>query len=308
VRPFRRAAPDPERQLRDRLDAAYRAFDAERWDEAAPELARAVEAARVVGVAREDLATWVFDLALIHKFRRDWPAAVTTGLQAADLAPADQGEPAWWNLGIAATAVHDWATARRAWTKYGVDIPSGDGPIDGDFGPTPVRIETVDGAEVVWCRRIDPARAVIESIPLPGSGRRWGETVLHDGVPHGERVVGGRTYSVFDELEVWAPSEVPVQAVQLRVAADADVGALSQLAAESGLAAESWETVQVLCAACSEGRVDSDASHEHAPSESVPGRCRVGIAATAGDADRLLQRWIQAAPARRGAGTLETVA
>ena len=82
----------------------------------------------------------------------------------------------------------------------------------------------------------------------------------------------------------------------------------SELAEASGLAAESWETVQVLCAACSEGRVDSDASHDHAPSESAPGRCQVGIAATAGDADRLLQRWIQAAPARRGAGTLETVA
>jgi hypothetical protein len=305
---FRRATPDPGRQLRDRLEAAYRAFDAGRWDEAAAELAGAVEAARVVGAAREELAVWVFDLALTHKFRHDWRAAVSSGLQAAELAPAGQGEPAWWNLGIAATAVHDWATARRAWTKYGVDIPSGEGPIEGDFGRTPVRIDTPDGGEVVWCRRIDPARAVIESVPIPGSGRRWGETVLHDGVPHGERVVGGRTYSVFDELEVWAASEVPVQAVELRVAGDADVEALSELAEASGLAAESWETVQMLCAACSEGRVDSDASHEHAPSESAPGRCQVGIAATEADADRLLRRWIEAAPARRGAGSLETVA
>jgi len=68
------------------------------------------------------------------------------------------------------------------------------------------------------------------------------------------------------------------------------------------------ETVQVLCAACSEGRVDSDPSHDHTPSESGAGRCQVGIAATADDADRLLQRWIQAAPARRGAGSPETVA
>ena len=161
---------------------------------------------------------------------------------------------------------------------------------------------------MVWCRRIDPARGLIESVPLPGSGRRFGEIVLHDGVPHGERVVAGRTYSVFDELEIWAASDVPVQAVEVRVAAAADVEALSELAAASGLVAESWGTVQALCAACSEGRVDSDASHDHAPSESGSGRCQVGIAATAGDADHLLQRWIQAAPARRGAGSPETVA
>jgi len=69
---------------------------------------------------------------------------------------------------------------------------------------------------------------------------------------------------------MWAGYEVPVQAVEVRVATDADVEALSELAEASDLAAESWETT--------------------------------------GDADRLLQRWIEAAPARRGAGTLETVA
>jgi hypothetical protein len=305
---FGRGAPNPDAQLRDHLDAAYLAFDAGKWDAAATELARAVEAATALGVAREDLATWAFDLALVHKFRRDWPAAVTTGLQAAELAPAGEGEPAWWNLGIAATAVHDWATARRAWTAYGVNIPAGHGPIQGDFGPTPVRIDTREGAEVVWCRRIDPARVVVESIPLPGSGRRWGEILLHDGVPHGERVVNGQTFSVFDELAVWAASEVPVHTVELRVATAADVDALRELAEASGLAVESWETVRALCAACSEGRVDSDASHDHAPSESESGRCKVGIAATTADADRLIRRWIEADPARRGASALETVA
>ena len=143
---FRRGAADPARQLRDHHDAAYQAFDAQRWDEAAAELARTVEAARVVGVPREDLASLAFDLALVHKFRRDWPAAVTTGLQAAELAPAGPEQPAWWNLGIAATAVHDWATARRAWTAYGVDIPTGHGPIAADLGLTPVRIDTREGA------------------------------------------------------------------------------------------------------------------------------------------------------------------
>ena len=305
---FRRAgAPDGD-ALHDLLVAAYRAFDAQEWDAAAAGLVLVVETARSRDVPQRDLAGWVFDLALTHKFRRDWHATLTVGLEAAELAPAGEGEPAWWNLGIAATALHDWATARRAWTRYGVQLPTGDGPVDGNFGRAPVRIRTRAGAEVVWCERLDPARGKIENIPLPGSGRRWGEIVLHDGVPSGERQVDGRTYSVFDELALWAPSPVPVQAVELRVDGDHDVDALCELAHEAGFAAESWESVRMLCAGCSEGLVGDTHVHGPAQDEGAPGRCRVGVAAPLEEAHDLLRTWISAAPARRGAGTPETVA
>lgn len=300
----------PSERLLALLAQAYDAWDREDWQPAAAGLAAVVDAADAEQAPREELAGWVFDLALAHKHLRDWPAARQHGLAAADLAPDRPGEPAWWNLGIAATALRDWPTARLAWTRYGVDLPPGEGEIHGDFGNTPVRISSATGPEVVWCRRIDPARAEVLNVPVPGSGRRCGEIVLHDGVPAGERVSGGRTYSVFDEIELWAPSDTPVQAVTLRLASEDDLEALVEVAAAEDVTVEAWETVTPLCAACSAGRVDQDSPHEHdiAAGPQVGGRTTVGVAASPDVTARLLARWVDVDPESRGAGTPEAVA
>ena len=301
---------DPSDRLQALLDRAYRDWDDEDWRAAADGLADVVAAAREEAVPREDLAGWVFDLALAHKFLRDWPAARRHGMEAARLAPDEPGQPAWWNLGIAATALHDWPTAREAWTRYGVDVPPGEGPIEGSFGHTPVRIRTPEGNEVVWCRRLDPARAVILNVPLPGSGRRCGEIVLHDGVPNGERLSGGRTYSVFDEIELWAPSDTPVQSVAVRVGTDEDVTALVALGEADDVVVEAWHTVTPLCDACSTGRVDQDNGHTHDETDGalLGGRTTVGVAASSEATAALLARWVGEDPAARGAGTPEAVA
>src|SRR5688572_27443633 len=161
---------------------------------------------------RRDAAAW-FDAALQAKWRRDWAEAVALNLQAVEAAGlrdddgSSTGDPTWWNLGIAATALHDWSTAERAWRAYGV-------PDDVEWGMTPVRVDPAGEPEVVWCQRLDPARARIENVPLPDSGRSWGDIVLHDGVPNGERVVGARVYPVFDEIEVWEASSVPTRSAE----------------------------------------------------------------------------------------------
>src|SRR6478672_8515682 len=49
-----------------------------------------------------------FDVALYHKFLRNWDKAYELGKQAAARAGAGEQEPAYWNLGIAATMVRDW--------------------------------------------------------------------------------------------------------------------------------------------------------------------------------------------------------
>jgi hypothetical protein len=300
----------PSERLSALLESAYDAWDREDWQPAAERLAELVTTARAESAPRDELAGWVFDLALAHKFLRDWPAAREHGRTAAELAPDEPGQPAWWNLGIAATALHDWPTARQAWTRYGVDVPPGDGPIEGRYGRTPVRIRTAEGHEVVWCRRLDPARAEVLNVPLPGSGRRWGEIVLHDGVPTGERVSEGHTYSVFDEIELWAPSEVPVHSVTLRVAADDDLDALVEVAAADDVTVEAWSTVTPLCAACSTGHVDQDQPHDHDMSDGplVGSRTTVGVAASLDVTTELLARWVAVDPQSRGAGTPEAVA
>ncbi len=129
-----------------------------------------------------------------------------------------------------------------------------------DLGSAAVRLSPEGEAEVVWGRRLDPARIEVLSIPLPSSGRRWGEVVLHDGVPHGERTTtSGHAYPVFDEIELWAPSPVPTWVVLLEAATEADRDALEQLAADAGFAAEDWSSsVRLLCRMCSESRMPSD--------------------------------------------------
>ena len=145
-----------------------------------------------------------FDAALANKFLRNWPKAYELGRQAALRAGEPEGNPAWWNLGIAATMVGDWGTAREAWTNYGVPLHPGEGEIEDGFGTALVRLDPDGDAEVVWVRRICPTRARVLSVPY--GERRFGEIVVHDGAPTGERRVDGHTFAVFDELALWQAS------------------------------------------------------------------------------------------------------
>jgi hypothetical protein len=140
----------------DKLNERGRALaDAGDWDAALSCYRRAVE--RVPSFE----PAW-FNMALVHKRRRHWTDALDCNQRAASLG-GEQGDPAWWNLGIAATALRRWDVARTAWQRF----------------------------EVVWGQRIDPARIVVKNVPLPQSGHRWGDIVLHDGAPNGLLQNGG---------------------------------------------------------------------------------------------------------------------
>ncbi len=172
--------------------------------------------------------------------------------------------PAWWNLGIAATALQDWETAREAWSRYGIDVPDGSGPIEMDLGAVPIRVSPAQHPEVVWCRRIDPARAVVRSVPTAASGRGCGDTVLHDGAANGHRMHGGREVPVFDELELLAPGGLHTFAVKLIAPTRADLEAFESLSVDDELVVEDWaSSIEWLCKKCSEGT-----PHEHAPQPS----------------------------------------
>ncbi|MGD9482417.1 hypothetical protein WDH52_04015 [Streptomyces sp. TRM70308] len=261
---FGRARQRPSTDWRLATDRAFTLIGDGHYEDAGELLTRAA-----------DLEPWLseswFNLALLHKFRHDWEQARTAGLRAVALLDRATGAPDWWNVGIAATALQDWPLARRAWQAYGLKVPTdavggtGTGePTGMRLGSAAVRLSPEGESEVVWGRRLDPARIAVQSIPLPSSGRRWGEVVLHDGVPHGERTVsggGGRpsAYPVFDEIELWAPSPVPTWVVLLEAATEADREALERLAAEAGFAAEDWSSsVRLLCRSCSESRMASD--------------------------------------------------
>jgi hypothetical protein len=209
--------------------------------------------------------------------------------RAGELNPKPEN-PAWWNLGIAATALRDWDLARQAWISYGVRLPAGDGPIQADFGWAPVRIDPEGEPEVVWGRRIDPARVVIENIPFPESGHRHGDVVLHDGDPRGEREVDGRTYPVFNEIELWQASGIPTVVGELMCPEESDARAALDTCEAAGLKAEDWSgSVRILCRACSEGR-----PHRRHDSSGPPGwqqRRSFGFAAEAQAVRAVLEKW-----------------
>ncbi len=252
--------------------------------------------------------------------------------RALDLIPAERraGEPAAWNLGIAATARRDWRTARAAWTAYGATVDGAtdrptdgpadgptdgptDGPVAADLGPSPLRLNPppryrgqtpvrVDGrtwdTEVVWGRRIDPARIEVLSVPLPASGHRHRDVVLHDGVPEGTRRLGDEELPVFDEIELWERSPRPTLSVVV-TAADQDVAALLSALEDAGVVAEDWTSaVHHLCEACSRGSVGA---HDHPAVPPADTGRTIGISAFPADAEPVLDAWVAAGPGRHRA-------
>lgn len=229
-----------------------------------------------------------YNLGLLHKYQHEWCESLRCNQQAVALNPNDEG--AWWNLGIAATALGNWTEARRAWERYGIEIPAGEGPIEMQLGTTPIRLNPDGDGEVVWCRRIDPARAIIQNVLLPDSRHRYGDLLLQDGAPNGYRKFGEREVPVFDELEILQPSKFGTFVITLDNVTDAEVDALIKLLDEHRLASEDWSTsIRLLCKACSEGR-PFDEAHQHKPLQ-IDNR-RLGVAALSGDQLHvILQQW-----------------
>ena len=239
-----------------------------------------------------------FNLGLAYKLNADWSNSVRANRRAAALDQA--GEEAHWNLGVAATALRDWASAREAWRDLGLDPPPGDGPPEfANLGITPVRLNaTGDGTEVVWGTRVDPCRARIESVPLPESGHRWGDVILHDVVPNGRRTIGERTWSVFDELIRMDPSASATFESNLTVPTDEDGAELQERFAALDAGAEDWTgSIEMLCAQCSVSDV-----HRHAsPDDPTPIRMVVRRYGFGGDREVIasaLEGWSRAGAGR----------
>jgi tetratricopeptide (TPR) repeat protein len=196
-----------------------------------------------------------FNLGVLYKWQGRFDESRRCVERCLELQP-DDNEGAIWNLGIATTALGDWPAARAAWKRYGIAIPDGDGPIEMNVGFTPIRLK-VDPPEVVWCDRIDPARAIVRSVPSPPSGRRYGDLVLHDGEPAGTREYRGQEVDVFDELVLLEPSRYQTHVLE---ASAPTLGAYIELmealeADHEGNELEDWSmSFRYLCKECSEGK------------------------------------------------------
>jgi hypothetical protein len=190
---------------------------------------------------------------LTHKYLLDWPASLKHNLAA--IALNDKiGEAEHWNAAIAATALGEWAQVRALWHAVGIGLPEGTGPIVGDFGVAVVRLHPWNGGETVWMRRIDPVRARLLNVPLPESGHRFGDIVLHDGASTGFRWDGEYKVHVFNELQRLEPSDFATHVVFVHSPRAEDLDALRNATAPGIGYVEDWtDSVRHLCLRCSYG-------------------------------------------------------
>ena len=274
------------------VEGIHRRFDEGRAALDAGDTERAISVfEHVTAMAPANGHAW-FNLGLAYKLKRDWGNSVRCNRRAAEINPANL--EAIWNLGVAATAMEDWEAARWAWRGIGIDPGPGTGPPSLQLGPSPIRLTT---GEVVWADRVDPCRARIANVPLPESGHRWGDVVLHDVVPRGERQAWGRSWGVFDELIRMEHGALATLEAELTVPTNEDGLALHQAAADHHIGAEDWmASVRWLCRTCSLG-----SPHEHNGDEVVPiwqPQRRYGFAGPIGEVERVLAAWADGATGR----------
>jgi hypothetical protein len=268
-------------------------------------------AAEMLRVAPGSFYAW-FHAGLLSKALGRWAESLERNARAVELFTAVEAadfegvNPAAWNMGIAATALGDWSSARRAWETYGIEgLGTGFEPIDTDFGPAPIRLNpdrpsmphqvlpSVGTTEVVWCWRKSPAHAVIANVPLPDSGHRFKDVVLHDGEPRGFRRVGRRKLAVFDQLVRLEDSGFPTWEAQVAGAGAEDLVELTDLLEGQGLGADDWSGMRQLCPECSHGT--PDASHHHAPA--AKDVARLGLAGPEHELATAVASWRASRPA-----------
>lgn len=215
----------------------------------------------LLAAAPEDPA-YHYMLGLVCKYLRDWPASLHHNLRALALhgeAGEDDGEAPRWNAAIAATALGDWAEARRQWAGCGIDVPGDDGPIDTNFGVASLRLEAWGQAETVFARRIDPVRAQVINVPLPDSGYRYGDIVLHDGASTGQRRFHQSMVPVLNALQRMETSAYPTFAVFVNCPQRTDLDALIEARVPGITFVEDWtDSIVHYCLRCSHG-----APHRH---------------------------------------------
>ncbi len=177
-------------------------------------------------------------LSMIYKTRSEWHPSLYYSRKAIEINPFD--ESAWQNLAIAATALKKWLIARNAWNHLGFEFPKNNKAIKMNLGRIPVRINSNSKPEIIWATRIDPARAIIESIPQPSSDRRFQDVVLVDATVSGYHIKNGKKIPVYDELQLLKPSRKWTFVTLLKTSNPADILALDRLCAKARLGFDNW--------------------------------------------------------------------
>jgi hypothetical protein len=277
-----------------RRDKAAALNDQAREAQEKGELERAIELYERAAAVDPRWGVPLYNLGLVYKNQRNWKKSVTYNRRATTLDP--KNDAAWWNLGIAATALGRWNLAREAWRGFGVTVPDGEGPIDLPCGFGPIRLNPGGDGEVVWGFRLDPARVAIASIPFPESRFRWRDVVLNDGAPVGYRKYQGKDLPVLNVIQLLQASPFSTYVARVEMPSERDhLVRLAEVAERLEGAAEDWSmSVRMICQACSEGRPHAEHDTHAAPANGVH---ILGVAAQKREqAAAILSTWAEGKP------------
>ncbi len=168
---------------------------------------------------------------LYHK-RREWKPAFHYWKKA--LALDANLREAWWKLGLAAVGLKKMRIAQSIWMKFGLGQATQKHPVG-------LRIAHPDGYEILWMQALDPARGRIISIPHPGSGLRYRETMLYDRrMQRGTNVVAGRRIPIYEAVASLKSSPYGTFSCLLHTANEKALSQLEQLCYDAAIGFEVW--------------------------------------------------------------------
>jgi hypothetical protein len=139
-------------------------------------------------------------------------------------------------------SLQNWKSARQAWVAIGFEIEINDEELILNLDFSPIRINPELNPEVVWCDRIDPARATICNIPFPGSDRRFGDIILNDNVHEGIKESDGIEYPILNEIQLLVKSKYSTYAVYLHTDDRRHYDSLEELCDAAGVKIEDWSS------------------------------------------------------------------
>ena len=282
--------------------AAYLAFDEGRLADASSGFARLLE-------LRPDDGALHYMRGLVHKYLADWPTSLAHNLRAIELGSDD--EASQWNAAIAATALGEWGQARARWAAVGItDFDHTTGPTQRDLGTVCVRLNAGTCGETLFAERFDIVRARLRNVPLPESGYRYGDVVLHDGARTGSRAFGDRVVPVLNVLQRLEPSEFQTFTVFVTCDDESDMEALANATGPGIACIEDWTcSIRHYCLRCSYGTPHSHDEDDAGRQDEVywESERNIGIAAQSRAAvEKVLETWKKAAPHARQIDGIES--
>lgn len=224
------------------------------------------------------------ELAELYKKQGEWKAMLHFAKRTVALNASNPA--AWRNLGIAATALKKNRIAQTVWNKFGIAAGKAD-----PRAIVALRVPSGRQFEILWGHPLDPARALLTSIPQPASGLRYHDVLLFDFAPCGYTVNGKQRYPVFDQLGLFRHSPYKTFSCTVDTTDRKALRILEKICHEAGIGFENWTNAARVMPFQSESALPEFYSADILPAHSG-GESVIALAALSHhDAETVLRDW-----------------